>query len=87
MNKLDKLDTTIFCLPFSLVLEITNFLNSKGMNIIQGENDLKVFFSFVEEKRKYLYRKEGKAGIPLPLQHRKNYVSDIEDSGYNKKIN
>ena len=87
MNKLDKLDTTIFCLPFSLVLEITNFLNSKGMYIIQGENDLKVFFSFVEENRKYLYRKEGKAGIPLPLQHRKNYVSDIGDSGYNKKIN
>ena len=87
MNKLDRLDTTVLCLPFSMVAEIIEFLNSKGVPAVGQDNDMNMFFNFVEARRRFDYKKEGKDGVPLPLQHRKNYSNDIDSSLYNKKIN
>ena len=87
MNKLDRLDTTVLCLPFSMVAEIIEFLNSKGVPAVGQDNDMNMFFNFVEARRRFDYKKEGKDGVPLPLQHRKNYANDMDSSLYNKKIN
>ena len=85
MNKLDILDTTVLCLPFSMVAEITEFLNSKGVTAVGQDNDMNMFFNFVEARRRFDYKKEGKDGVPLPLQHRKNYAGMIDITGYQSK--
>ena len=85
MNKLDRLDTTVLCLPFSMVVEIIEFLNSKGVPAVGQDNDMNMFFNFVEARRRFDYKKEGKDGVPLPLQHRKNYAGMIDITGYQSK--
>lgn len=85
MNKLERLDTTVLCLPFSMVAEITEFLNSKGVPAVGQDNDMNMFFNFVEARRRYDYKKEGKEGVPLPLQHRNNYAGMIDITGYQSK--
>ena len=85
MNKLDRLDTTVLCLPFSMVAEITEFLNSKGVTAVGQDNDMNMFFNFVEARRRFDYKKVGKDGVPLPLRHRKNYAGMIDITGYQSK--
>ena len=68
IGNLDKLDSTIFCIPYEIVDSIFKFMNEKNMQIITDGDVSSKFYSILEFMRKN-NNKDININIPLPLRH------------------